>query len=778
MGSPSGEKTTSHPSDHLNQDEVAAEKKQFFKSLRAMKNSRLDLDVIEKAFDLSEKAHRGQRRNTGEPYIIHPIAVALKVAEWGLDTPTVSAALMHDVVEDTDVPLSDIENAFGSDTAFLISAVTKLNPMVMPNLGEAQRQTLQKLVLSMGKDIRAIVIKLADRLHNLKTAQGLPPQKRVLHAEETLELYAPIANRLGMGDLRGELEDLAFPTLFPEEARWMQEHFGKTLEERKGYVERILPELRTVMEKSKIDIKDIHARVKHTYSLYQKLLRYHRDISKVYDLVAVRVIVPKEPDCYLALGVIHRVWPPLPGRVKDYIASPKPNGYQSLHTTVFGPTHQIIEIQIRTPLMHEEAERGVAAHWKYREELSGSPLNNALSSFGSLTNSLTSWFRREEKFDAKNHQKQEDQSWAHQLSRWKQEIEKPGVDVVQAFKIDFFQDRTYVYTPTGDVKDLPVGSTPIDFAFAIHTDLGRHALRAFINDQPASLSQPLETGDVVHVIADPERVTIERAWLDTVQTQLARSMILKELRAMDPKKMIEIGTDLLSAEIRRLGKGTLEKIPHHTLDVLLKEIQCHSLQEMAIKIGFGDLHAANLARSLISSAETLGVPRLSSVTPHQLNQAIMTREGEPLKTSLHLSPECHPTSESSIIGYRLRHGGIMVHREDCILLQSTEEDARILLAWKKVRRPIYSVSFTVKTEKDPHLIEGIAHVMNRHDAPLKHISSDSPRGSHRTIWTVSTEVHSLPQLQDLLARLEQLPGIMRAELSPPQPQEESDQTLD
>lgn len=766
MGSPSQEKTSTPPVDPPHGDDIS-DKKSFLKSVKALKNPRLDYDIIEKAFELSEKAHTGQKRNTGEPYIVHPIAVALKVAEWGLDTPTVSAALMHDVVEDTDIPLGVIEKEFGPDTAFLISAVTKLNPMVMPNLGEAQRQTLQKLVLSMAKDVRAILIKLADRLHNLKTAQGLPQQKRVLHAEETLELYAPIANRLGMGDLRGELEDLAFPTLFPEEAKWMHDHFGKNLEERKSYVERILPELKVVLDQAKIDTKDIHARVKHTYSLYQKLLRYHRDISKVYDLVAVRVIVAKELDCYLALGVIHRAWPPLPGRVKDYIASPKPNGYQSLHTTVFGPNHQIIEIQIRTPLMHEEAERGIAAHWKYREGQSGNPLNNALSSFGSLTNQLTSWFRREEKFDEKINEKQEEQSWTHQLSRWKQEIEKPGVDVVQAFKIDFFQDRTYVYTPTGDVKDLPVGSTPIDFAFSIHTDLGRHALRAFINDQPAGLSQPLETGDVVHVIADPTRVTVERSWLETVQTQLARSMILKELRAMDPKKMIEIGTDLLSAEIRRLGKGSLENISHHALHALLKEIQCHSLQDLAIKIGFGDLHAANLARSLIGSEEVLGVPRMSSVTPHQLNQAIMTREGESIKTPLHLSPECHPTSDTTIIGYRLRHGGIMVHREDCILLQSTEEDTRILLAWKKVRRPIYAISFTVTTEKDPHLIEAIAHVMNRHDAPLHHISSESPRGSRRTVWNVTTDVHSLPQVQELLARLEQLPGVLRAELNPP-----------
>ncbi|MBU6500633.1 MAG: RelA/SpoT family protein [Patescibacteria group bacterium] len=467
--------------------------------------------LIARAFRFAENAHKGQKRKSGENYFEHPLAAAEILNRWRMDEATIAAALLHDTVEDTPATLEQVRKEFGDDVAFLVDGVTKLGHIKYRGTQE-KIENLRKLIFSISQDLRVVFIKLADRLHNMNTLKALPPQKQKRIAMETDEIYAPIAYRLGMQNLAGELYDLAFPYLHPDKDKWLHTIAVEHFEARRKYLEKIEPEVRKMLKEHDIRLVSIDFRAKRYSSLYQKLLRHDMDIEKIYDLVAMRIIVKTIPECYAVLGLIHEKWPPLPGRIKDYIAMPKPNGYRSLHTTIIGPDEKILEVQIRTEEMHEENEYGIAAHWLYQQARSGEKMRSKKTA--------------------------EDIRWIEQLKNWlayipsQQNEEQGGADseeFLQSMKIDFFKDRIFAITPRGDVIDLPKGATPIDFAYQIHTDIGNSCVGAKVNNQLVPLSHELRSGDLVEILTQKNKKPSED-WLKFVKTAIARDRVRTALR--------------------------------------------------------------------------------------------------------------------------------------------------------------------------------------------------------------------------------------------------------
>jgi GTP pyrophosphokinase len=459
-------------------------------------------ELIGRAFAFAEKAHRGQKRMSGGPYLAHPVAVAEILASWNLDAATIAAGLLHDTVEDTAVTLDDVKREFGNEIASLVDGVTKLGRVKYRGATEIA-ENMRKLILALSHDLRVVFVKLADRLHNMQTLRALPPAKQKRIALETDEIYAPLAYRLGMQNISGELQDLAFPYLHPKEYEWLKKTTKSQYEARLKYLERLRPEVEALLAKHGIKPLVIDFRAKRYSSLYKKLLRYDMDLDKVYDLVAMRLIVETIPECYAALGVLHEAWPPLPGRIKDYIALPKPNAYRSLHTTVLGPEGHAIEFQIRTQEMHEENETGVAAHWLYKTK-----------GVGAKAKDLT-----------------HDIAWVQQLREWQEHAGTGNSEaLLESMKVDFFRDRIFAITPHGDVVDLPAHATPIDFAYRIHSDIGDAATGARVNGTIAPLDQELQSGDMVEIVTQKGKRPSED-WLGFVASTAARDHIRSALRS-------------------------------------------------------------------------------------------------------------------------------------------------------------------------------------------------------------------------------------------------------
>ena len=474
-----------------------------------------DARLIEKAFAFSKEAHQGQKRVSGEDFVQHPLRVAELLKEMRLDSQTIVAGFLHDIPDDTKKTLADIEKEFGKDVAFLVEGVSKLGKLRYPKDGlevksatermekpiDLRAENLRKMFFAMAQDLRVILIKLADRLHNMETLGSLPPEKRKRIALETMEIFAPLANRLGIGDTKGKLEDLAFPYIYPREFEWLMDNFKERYKEREKYLERVRPVLEKILRDGKVKSLSTHSRAKHYWSLYQKLSKHEMDFDKIYDLVALRVIVNDVKDCYRTLGLIHKSWRPMPGRIKDYISLPKPNGYQALHTTVFCLDGKITEIQVKTQKMHEEAERGIAAHWATKE---GIDLKTQKRKF----------------------------AWVSQLNDWQKGITSPR-EYLEGLKIDFFKKRIFVFTPMGDVIDLPEGATPVDFAYAVHTEIGNRCSGAKVNGKIVTLSEALKNGDVVEIIIDKKRYPSQH-WMGFVKTNLAKSRIKDEFKKRLP----------------------------------------------------------------------------------------------------------------------------------------------------------------------------------------------------------------------------------------------------
>jgi GTP diphosphokinase / guanosine-3',5'-bis(diphosphate) 3'-diphosphatase len=468
--------------------------------------------LIRRAFVFAEKAHQGQKRKSGEDYIQHSLHTALNIAHIGMGSKTISAGLLHDVPEDTSVTLKEIEDEFGHEMAFLVDGVTKVGKIRLR--GEKQElylENLRKMFLAMAEDIRVVIVKLADRLHNMETLDALPENKRRRIALETMEVFAPLANRLGIGDIKGRLEDLAFKYLDPENYENIKNISEKEVGSRKKNLDRSVEELRKELLREKINVIEIYGRTKHLYRLFLKMQRHDMDIDKIYDLTGVRIIVPEVADCYETLGIVHRKYHPLVGRIKDYISLPKPNGYQSIHTTVFGPDGKIMEIQIRTQKMHDEAEFGIAAHWIYTEK-------------GKNWMSLFKLGKKQKKFSG------EELNWVKQLQEWQLDLGKSDTEFIEGLKIEFFRNHIFAFTPIGDVIDLPEEATPIDFAYKVHSEIGDRAVGAKANGKMVTLDYKVRNGDVIDIITSKEHKNPSRDWLRFVRTALARTHIKRALK--------------------------------------------------------------------------------------------------------------------------------------------------------------------------------------------------------------------------------------------------------
>lgn len=501
--------------------------------------------LIKSAYDLASNAHKNQKRESGVPYIQHPLNVALILTKMNLDTETVAAAILHDVIEDTPITYEEIEKKFGAKVAFLVNGVTKLDKIKYAGV-EGKAENLRKMFLAMAKDIRVVLIKLADRYDNMQTLQFLPEDKRQRIALETLEIYAPIAYRLGMGDLKGQLEDLSFKYLHQKEHEWLTKEVSDRYEMRKAYISKLEPILNDILRKEDIAPLEINARTKHFYSLYKKLLRHQMDFEKIHDLVAARIIMKNIEDCYLALGIIHKNFKPVPGLIKDYIALPKPNGYQSLHTSVFGPQGKITEIQIRTPEMHARAENGIAAHWAYKEH-----------SYG----------------DIKFKVNKKELAWIKQLREWQKAV-RGSDEFFDSLRIDFFKDRIFVLTPKGDAIDLPESATPVDFAYAIHSEVGNQCAGAKINGKIMPLNTELQSGDAVEILIQKNKKPSED-WLGFIKTNIAKERIrsaikLKNKKLNDGKFGAPPAIKLRVVVRDRIGilKDVTNEISYHRINIL------------------------------------------------------------------------------------------------------------------------------------------------------------------------------------------------------------------
>jgi GTP diphosphokinase / guanosine-3',5'-bis(diphosphate) 3'-diphosphatase len=472
------------------------------KKIETLKN---ESPLIAKAYEAAKNAHEGQKRVSGEPYFNHCLATAQNLLDWGLDEPTIAAGLLHDIVEDTKVTEEEIQKQFGEEISFLVNGVTKLGHIKYRGR-EVQAETLRKMILAMAEDLRVVLIKLADRKHNMQTLKVLPPQKQKRIAQETMEIYSPLAYRLGMQKLSGELEDIAFPYIYPQEYRWLIENVADRYEQREKYLRKIQPVVERALKEAGVTATTVDFRAKRYASLYKKLLRYDMDLDKIHDLVAFRLVLKTIEDCYAALGVIHKLWPPIPGRIKDYIAMPKPNGYRSLHTTILCEGQKIVEFQIRNKEMHDEAENGIAAHWAYEQMKGGKDYAR----------------RRAARAETK------EMAWVEQLRAWQNEF-SDSKEFIDSLKIDFFKDRIFVITPKGEVIDLPQGATPIDFAYSIHTDVGNQCVGAKVNGKIVPLDYKLHSQDLVEVITQKGKKP-SSAWLEIAATGSAKSKIKSALR--------------------------------------------------------------------------------------------------------------------------------------------------------------------------------------------------------------------------------------------------------
>jgi GTP pyrophosphokinase len=608
-----------------------------------------DLELIENAYHFADWAHSGQTRLSGEPYITHPWNVALIVADMGLDDPSIAAALLHDVVEDTEVEMATIVQEFGEEVARLVEGVTKLRRLQFHTFRQEQVENLRKVLVAMAQDVRVILIKLADRLHNLRTLDPLPEEKRKATALETLQIYAPIAHRLGIWRIKWELEDLAFKHLDPVAYRELARKVEKKRSERVHLIEKAIQQLQRALAEAGLEAT-VQGRPKHLWSIYQKMQREGVDIDRIYDLIALRVIVNTEAECYLALGVVHKLWAPLPGMFTDYIAKPKPNGYQSLHTKVVGPDGEIMEVQIRTWEMHRNAEYGIAAHWRYKEvgdepQRKPDALDQALA-------------------------------WLRELMEMNRDI-RDASEFTRSVIGDLFRDQVFVFTPKGDVIDLPKGSTPIDFAYRIHTEIGHRCIGAKVNGKLVPLDYQLQTGDVVEIITSKHPKGPSPDWLRFVKTSLARNRIKRYLKEQSYAENLQRGRELLAEALEKAGLSLGEVLESGKLDELAKAYQLQNANDLLAAIGWGSVSVQSVVNKLKPPAPK---PRVTVVNPTEA-VTLPARKGTLL---YRLAKCCTPVPNDPIVGYISRGRGIIVHRTDCrniIRLQEAEPERIVALDW-------------------------------------------------------------------------------------------------
>ncbi len=701
--------------------------------------SPIERNIIERAYRVAEKAHKGQERASGEPYIQHSLAVANILADLGMPIPTIAAGLLHDTVEDTRLRLEDIHRDFGEDVASLVSSVTKLTqlPRVSHSAAlergessakvELAKENLRKTFLAMGEDVRVVLIKLADRLHNMRTLSHLPREKQVRIATETLEIFAPLANRLGIWQVKWELEDLAFRYVFPEKYREIAKLVSERRVDRQETMDSISARLKDVLADAGIQA-EVHGRSKHLYSIYKKMERKGVPFEMVHDVRGVRVIVENDHDSYLALGIIHNHWRPIPGGFDDYIATPKDNLYQSLHTAVIYDDGKTLEVQIRTPEMHENAEYGIAAHWRYKEGR-----------------------RQDDAFEQKI-------LWLRKLMEWRQDVDNAS-DFMDAMKSDVFNDRVYVFTPRGDIIDLPAGSTPIDFAYHIHTEIGHRCRGAKIDGKLVSLDHKLQTSNSVEILTT-KRGGPSRDWLnptlEMVKSQRARSKIRQWFKRLDREQNISHGRLLLERELRRLG---IEAV---SFERIAREINFSSVDDFLAAIGCGDIHLGRII-SKIAGEQEEGFEIPEELQPITSTEAVPTKEISVLGLKgllTNLARCCKPVPGDPIVGYITRGRGATIHRQDCPnALRIKDKERLVNVSWGQARQT-YPVSVRIRAYDRDGLMRDVSTLVTNEGINMSsiHVSTKNSLATFDVVMNVT----DIAQLSRVLNRLEALANVLEA----------------
>ena len=690
---------------------------------------RLDLELIERAWQLSSRAHRGQKRWSGDEAVSHGVAVARILVEQHLDSISVACGLLHDVVEDTDVTIADLEKQFGSELATIVDGLTKISTLTFRSAAEEQVENYRKLLVSVARDARVIIIKLADRLHNMRTLEHLPDDRQGRIALETREIYAPLAHRFGMGSARAELEDLAFKFLEPEEYHLLARKVQAKRGEREELVERMREPLQRAVEKAGITNVEVTGRPKHLYSIHRKIQARNQPYEAIYDLMAIRVLLDSVPDCYHALGVIHAHWTPLQERIKDYIAQPKSNGYQSLHTTVFGPGGHLYEIQIRTREMHHTAEYGIAAHWLYKEGKPGDELDRHLT-----------WFR--------------------QLLDRQQEAQTPQ-EFLEFLRIDLYQDEIFVFTPEGDVKRLPKGATPIDFAFAVHTEVGSHCQGARVNGRIAPLHRTLKNGDTVEILTSPS-ARPSRDWLAHVQTSRARGKIRQWIKQEEHEASVQLGQEIIARELRR------RRVAKPDDDQMEKAAATLSISDWAhveAAVGRGDLAMGQLIRALYPdlSAEESEAPPAAPTAIGRLVQRMRVGRGVRIQgvdgLMVRYSQCCQPVPGDKVTGYVTRGRGISIHRLDCPnVLALNDPERRMELDWQEVEGEVFTVRLALYGEDRRGLYADICTAISGTGTNIRGVELISGEGG--MTGSVVVEVENLSHLNKVIKAIRRVKGVM------------------
>jgi len=709
-------------------------------------NPNADMDVVIKAYNYAEMAHsNAQTRFSGERYFIHPYNVALILADLHVDVPTIAAGLLHDVVEDTGITYEEIKKEFGEEIANMVDGVTKLSKVKYRNKEERQAESLRKMIIAMSKDIRVVIIKLADRLHNIRTLEYMKPEKQKEKALETIEIYAPIANRLGIASIKWELEDLSLQYLDPEGYADLLIKVKDKNEKRKGYISQIISDISENLNEAEIKA-DIKGRPKSLYSIYKKMYYKNKSFDQIYDLIAVRIIVDNIKDCYGSLGTVHTLWKPIPGRFKDYIAMPKPNMYQSLHTTVIGPDGEPFEIQIRTLEMHRTAEYGIAAHWKYKEGIN-----------------------EQNNFDEKL-------NWLRQMLEWQQETNDPQ-EFMESLKIDLYTDEVFVFTPNGEVVNLPTGSTPIDFAYRVHSAIGNKCVGAKVNGRIVPLDTKLKTGNQVEILTSQGSIGPSKDWLKIVASSQAKAKIRKFFKDKDKDFNVDKGKEQVEREIKKQGFIVSDLLKDDWIKIVADKYNMYSASNLYAAVGNGGITDNQIVNRLkqiyleknkdkIELEKIQTLEKSSETTDRNFNKSEKHASGVVIKgidnVKIRFSKCCNPVPGDAIVGFITRGRGVSVHRADCTNihdLNDSEDERFIEVEWDIDKKVTFISELQIKALDRPKLLQDLTGLYA--EAKLNATSLNLRINKEKiAIIDISFEINETKQLLDLIKKIKKLDGVL------------------
>jgi GTP pyrophosphokinase len=699
-----------------------------------------DFEIIVRAYDLAKKSHDGQLRNSGEEFFMHPYNVALILAELKMDIATIASALLHDVVEDTEITKEDIADEFGEEIAYLVEGVTKLTKMTYHSKEERLAENMRKMVIAMSKDIRVIIIKLADRVHNMRTLEYMSEAKKREKALEVVEIYAPIANRLGIFKIKWELEDLSLRFLDPDGYYNLVEKVSMKRQEREKYINEVSEALKEKLDQMGIE-NEIYGRPKHFYSIYKKMVYKNKDFDQIFDLIAIRVIVDSVKDCYGVLGIVHTLWKPLPRRFKDYIATPKANMYQSLHTTVIGPNGGTFEIQIRTKDMHRTAEYGIAAHWMYKEGV-----------------------QEPEKMDQKL-------NWIMQMLEWQKETKDPK-EFMESLKIDLYQDEVFVFTPKGDVINLPQGSTPLDFAYRVHTAVGNACVGAKVDGKIVPIEYKLKNGNIIEVLTSPKSHGPSRDWLKIVKSNQAKNKINQFFKRADRDQNIIKGKSMIEKEIKRLEYKIPEAVKEDWLEKIVEKNKMPDVEALYNSLGYGSM-TLNQVMAKIKDfyEEKYGQKEAEATLLEKLekgptkpderrknDQGILVRGVDNIKVKF--AKCCNPVPGDEIVGYITKGRGVSVHRKDCPNIKHVSEQGRFIeVEWDQVEEISFGAEIQIKALDERGLLYEVTKMISEANLYVSSLNARTNKDK-TTFINITIEIKGIDQLNTLMKKIKALKEVI------------------